>query len=165
MSGRTASLAASKNTAEPVFRFIVLHDDHRTARRGRLVARAIAHEMGLVGDCEIALWNVDLLDTRFGRAACMEATIADVVIVALRGSARFSIDLKRWLSRWLTQMKGRSVALVPIFENEQEPGANNVLAFVERAARNCGRDFFNQPAGVAAVSDEDTKPHDSLCVQ
>ena len=48
------------------FRVVVLHDDHLTARRGNLVAREIAEEMGLPGSCETALCNVDLLDTFLG---------------------------------------------------------------------------------------------------
>ena len=163
MTSRTASPRASEKTADPVFRVVVLHDDHVTARRGTLVARGIAHDMGVGDSCETALWNIDLFDTLFGRDAAIDASMADIVIVALCDSAGFSADLKTWLGRWLIQKKGSSAALIVVFENNHAPGAKKARTFVERAAHSVGRDCFSQPAETSP-SDEDARAHEFLWV-
>jgi len=143
------------------FRVVVLHDDHLTAQRGRLVARGIAREMGVDDQCETALWNVELLGTPFGRAAALDASAADIVIVALRTADGFSLDLKIWLRRWLANTKHNSVALIAVFENYDEPAAANARAFLERAALGAGKECFNQPAESSA---KNGKPHEFLWV-
>src|SRR4051812_18133520 len=80
---------------------VVLHDDHLTAARGRLVAGDIAEEMGLDAEWRTTLWNVELLDTHFGQQAADDIARADILVVALRGATGFSAGLKLRLRRWL----------------------------------------------------------------
>jgi hypothetical protein len=145
MRAPTATPLTPERTANSDFCVIVLHDDHLTARRGTLVAQAITNEMGLAGGCETALWNVNLLDTHFGHVAAIDASTADIVIVALRGADGFSVDLKTWLGRWLLDKKHSSAALVVVFENHCEPGTRKARAFIERIALS-GRQGLLQAA-------------------
>ena len=163
MTARIASARTPEKTADPLFRVVVLYDDHLTARRGTLVARAIADEMGLGGQCVTALWNIDLLDTLFGRVAAIDASTADIVIVALRGAEGFSLDFKMWLNRWLAQKKHSSAALIVAFENNDEPGARNARTFIERAAHRAGKDFFSQ-SGDSSLIEIGVQPHEFLWV-
>lgn len=136
--------SSSQSQKHPIFRVVVLHDDYVTAQRGKRVAGVIADEMGLGNQCEMTLWNIDLFDTLFGRVAAVDASAADIVIVALRATADFSGDLKRWLGRWLTQKRDSSAALIVVFESHRGPAAKRARAFVERAAQDTGKDFFTQ---------------------
>lgn len=136
-----------RKTAGSVFRVVVLHDEHIPARRGALVAQAVADEMGFNDGYETAHWSTELLGTLFGHVAAMEASTADIVIVTLRNAAGFSLDLRTWLGRWIWQKKDDFTALIMAFEEKTEPGVSKARTFVESAARSTGRDFFIQPAG------------------
>src|SRR5688572_2764313 len=94
-----------------LFRVLVLHDDHLTARRGKLVGLSMAEDMGFSKECSLSLWNVGLLDTSFGTKAAEDASISDVVVVALRTCAGLSLELRMWLCRWLLQSKDSAAAL------------------------------------------------------
>ncbi len=151
------------DSEQSAVRIVVLHDDHLTATRGTLVASGIAEEMGLGEDCGTQLWNVDLLDTPFARAVAIDTANADVLIVALRGIAGFSTDLKFWLRRWLLQTKDRSTVLIAVFENHDELAARDARAFIERAARSAGKEFFSEPADDSPSSGL-AEPHEFLWV-
>src|SRR5580765_529377 len=98
MGPRSAS--SPRDSEQSVVRIVILHDDHLTAARGKLVARGIADEMGLGADWGTTLWNIELLDTHFAREVAMDTSNADVLVIALRGTAGFSLRLKLWLRRW-----------------------------------------------------------------
>jgi hypothetical protein len=152
-------------SATPTFRVVILHDDLLTGRRGILVANGIVGEMGVGHECEMKLWNIGLLDTLFGRVAAFEASVADIVIVALRDSAGFSFDLKVWLRRWLEQKKHSSAALIAVFENNDETATMEARAFVEHAACRAGKEFFSQIADADSGDDmAGDSPHEFLWV-
>jgi hypothetical protein len=150
---QAASFASRVGNAEPPtlsgFRVLVLHDDYISARKGKFVSRRIVDEMGLTAECETVLWNIDLLGTIFGRVAEVEASTAHIVIIAIRCSSGFSFDLKLWLRRWLASKKHDSVALIAVFENNDEATAD-ARAFIERAAQNAGKSCFSQSIKASA---------------
>ena len=125
------------------------------------MGRGIAREMGLDGQCEIALWNVELLGTLFGRAAALDASEADIIIIALRGGAGLSLDLKIWLRRWLAETRDIPVALIAVFEDQDGPAARETRAFIERAAVSAEKDCFSQPI---AASARNARPRETLWV-
>jgi hypothetical protein len=71
------------------------------------------------------------------------------VIIAIRCSSGFSFDLKLWLRRWLASKKHDSVALIAVFENNDEATAD-ARAFIERAAQNAGKSCFSQSIKASA---------------
>jgi hypothetical protein len=143
---------------------VVLHDDHLTASRGTLVADSVAQEMGLADDYGMNLWNIELLDTRFAPAAAADTLASDVLVVALRGTAAFSMNLKLWLRRWLMQTKQRSTAMIVVFENNNEMVAQEARIFLERAARSAGKEFFSQAADGGSSPGALGEPHEFLWV-
>jgi len=134
------------DTEKAAVRIVVLHDDHLTAARGTIVADSIALEMGLGDDYGMDLWNIELLDTRFAPAAVADIASSDVLVVALRGTAGFSMDLKLAVRRWLLLSKNKFAALIVVFENNDEPAAQEARAFIEMAAHSAGKEFFCQAA-------------------
>lgn len=138
--------------ATSLVQIVVLHDDHLTAARGTQVARSIADEMGLGTERNTRLWNVELLDTGFAPLAEADTSRADLLIVALRAKAKFSESLKLWLRHWLVQTRNTSAAMLVVFENGEEPSSRDTRAFIERAARSAGKDFFTEPADLSSIT-------------
>ncbi len=157
----SASPCNKKPPAPGVFHVVILHDDYLTARRGRLLARGIAREMGGCDEFEMKLWNVELLGTLFGRAAAVEASTADIVVVALRSPGGFPPDLKLWLGRWFAETKEDSIALIAVFEDYEEPAVIEARAFLQNAAQGAGKDFFSQQANASGRS---ARGHECLWV-
>jgi hypothetical protein len=146
----------TESPEEHVHVLIAFDDDAAYQRAMRVLASVTAGELGV----RPLPWQFDRLESREWRPlADLEATRAEIIVIATTSTAELTPAATAWLRHALEGKRGTPTIVVALFgaPGEEDDSTSARLQFVQRLAEEAGLPFLApafQPATVLAARHE-----------
>lgn len=140
---------------------LIAFEDLESGRQAaHVIERAFAQAIP-AGDFQPVLWSFDRLDRAESRSdARLDASRADILLIASRARVPFSPALVQWIVEWIDEKRGGGAALLAHIQCSTNPDPACVTAIeqLRASAEQAGIDFFSSEVETAAVWDPDPLP-------
>jgi hypothetical protein len=134
----------------PTFNILITYESLARALRVKEMLDRLSADLESTCQVKCEFWNFDLLEhTSFRAQAAVEASGADMVIVAARGDSDLKEPVKTWFEGWLSQKQSGQGALVALLDDGfwRSGEVPRPCAFLQAAAARSNMDFFCQSGG------------------
>jgi hypothetical protein len=133
---------------KPPFRIVIAYEDFDTGLRAKEMLARLSNELNPEFEVQRDVWKFELLGhSPLRKQAALEASAADMILIAARAETELPEHVKSWIEEWAAQRDGRVAALVALLDQEEAepvlPGqAPALCAFLQQTAEAAGMDFF-----------------------
>jgi hypothetical protein len=133
----------------PVFQALVLYEDFAAGRRATETCNLLMAKLGEEFELRCSMWKFEVLrNTQLNQMAAVEATEADIIIVAAHGTSPLPDEVTHWVDAWRPLRGDHPAALVALvdsaFHRADRPSeTHNYLQDVAAAAN---MEFLTQVA-------------------
>ena len=123
---------------------VVAYEDFGTGKRAMHIYNRLAQEFQQDYRFKVDFWKFDsLVAPKLLKMAVAEAAAADVIFISAKASGELSLEVKKWIRRWLARNGNSSVTLVALLEGKDLLAIEGCAtrAFLERLAGKAGINF------------------------
>lgn len=123
-----------------VFQTLVLYEDFAAGRCATDTCNLLMARLGDEFELQCSMWKFDVLrNPKLSKIAALEATEADVIIVATHGSSPLPAELTAWVEAWLPARGNHPAALIAVvdsaFQRKDRSATSEYLQSVAAAAK------------------------------
>jgi len=132
-----------------VFRTLLLYEDYPAARRATETCNLILARLGEEFELRCSMWKFEALrNAKLRDMAAIEATEADVIIVAARGCLALPPEVTAWVDTWLPGQVCHPAALIAVVDSAHQRGSRTAIVsdYLQRVAANAKMDFLLEVA-------------------
>lgn len=129
----------------PVFRLIVVYEDYAAGCLADETCTFLLSQLGDEFEGHCGRWKFDLLrQPQFQKIAAAEAAIADVVMVAGRGTSPLPLEVMQWMDGWVAGRRKEGAALIALLDMAANPLSvvPPAFAYLQQIATKAEMDFF-----------------------
>lgn len=129
----------------PVFRLIVVYEDYAAGCLADETCTFLLSQLGDEFEGRCGRWKFDLLrQPQFQKIAAAEAAIADVVMVAGRGTSPLPLEVMQWMDGWVAGRRKEGAALIALLDMAANPLSvvPPAFAYLQQIATKAEMDFF-----------------------
>ena len=132
----------------PPFRIVIAYEDFDAGLRAKDMLARLSSELCPEFEVTQDVWKFELLGhAPLRKQAALEASGADMILIAARAEAELPPHVKRWIEEWARQRDGRVAALVALLDQDQAEQLSSgqpppLCAFLQQTAEAAGMDFF-----------------------
>jgi len=137
----------------PAFHTLVLYEDFAAGRRATDTCNLLMARLGDEFELRCSLWKFEVLrNSKLNELAAVEATEADVIIVAAHGSTPLPDEVTAWVDAWLPGRGAHPAALIAVVDSafhhrDRSSAASDYLRHVAATAK---MDFLTQVTSFTA---------------
>ncbi|MBE0543175.1 MAG: hypothetical protein IH623_17660 [Verrucomicrobia bacterium] len=128
-----------------VFHVVVVYEDYAAGHHANETCNFLLSQLGDEFEVRCGMWKFDILRLpHLRQIAAAEASGADVVIVAGRGTSPLPSEVTQWVDGWLPGHSKRGVALIAILDVAANPLSvvPPAFAYLQQVATTADMEFF-----------------------
>ncbi len=128
-----------------VFQVVAVYEDYAAGYHANETCTFLLSQIGDEFEGRCSRWRFELLrQPQLRKIAAAEAAIADVVIVAGRGTSPLSPEVMQWMDGWVTGHRKDGAALIALLDMAANPLSvvPPAFAYLQQVATTAGMEFF-----------------------
>ncbi|MEW6302645.1 MAG: hypothetical protein AB1705_04185 [Verrucomicrobiota bacterium] len=142
--------------APQVLRIVIAYDHRANGENAKAMCDQIAR--GAHARCELRyhVWRFDALESAHLReAAAMDATEADMIVMAAQGAPSLPAGVEQWVASWLNSTRQPDQALVALVESGEQ--SHQWVARLRDVAERGQMTFFSKMSVPTALQSEPSR--------
>lgn len=128
-----------------VFQVVAVYEDYAAGYHANETCTFLLSQIGDEFEGRCSRWRFELLrQPQLRKIAAAEAAIADVVIVAGRGTSPLSPEVMQWMDGWVTGHRKDGAALIALLDMAANPLSvvPPAFAYLQQVATTAEMEFF-----------------------